>query len=405
MVPATRPVLLRQSDVQQGTVVENRELVDLSSPLGRSKLHIEIALPEGMTYRAGDYLAVLPTNPVQNVERALRRFGLAADTQIIIHKASDSQTSLPTEYPVSVSELLSSYVELGQPATRKQVQALAQVCECPPEKAMLEALAQEEHYQQEVLHKYVSVLDLLERAPACTLSFAAFLQMLPPMHARQYSISSSPLWKQDHCTLTFARVEAPAWSGQGTYLGVASNYMAATQPGTRVSVAVRPSQEAFHLPSSLETPIIMVCAGTGIAPFRGFLQERAIQAANGQKPEEALLFFGCGHPDVDYLYREELEQWEREGIVKLRPAFTKAPNGEIKYVQHRLWHDRSEVAELFRRGAHIFVCGDGQHMAPAVRETFVRMYQEEMQCSLEDAEAWADELERTSTRYVADVFA
>jgi len=405
VVPPTRPVLLRQSDVQQGTVIENRELVDLSSPLGRSKLHIEIALPEDMTYRAGDYLVVLPTNPIQNVERALRRFGMAPDTQIIIHKASDSQTSLPTEYPISVSELLSSYVELGQPATRKQVKALAQASQCPPEQANLETLAQEEQYQQEVLHKYVSVLDLLERAPSCTLSFGDFLQMLPPMHARQYSISSSPLWKEDHCSLTFARVEAPAWSGQGTYLGVASNYLAATQPDTRVSVAVRPSQAAFHLPSSLETPIIMVCAGTGIAPFRGFLQERAIQAANGQKPGEALLFFGCSHPDVDYLYREELEQWERAGIVKLRPAFTKAPNGEIKYVQHRLWHDRDEVAELFRKGARIFVCGDGQHMAPAVRETFVRMYQEAVQCSLEDAEAWADELERTSTRYVADVFA
>jgi cytochrome P450/NADPH-cytochrome P450 reductase len=229
--------------------------------------------------------------------------------------------------------------------------------------------------------------------------------MLPPMHSRQYSISSSPLWKEDHCTLTFALVEAPAWSGQGTYLGVASNYLASALPGTKVSVAVRPSQEAFHLPSSLETPIIMVCAGTGIAPFRGFLQERAIQAANGQKHGEALLFFGCGHPDVDYLYRDELEQWERDGIVKLRTAFSKAPDGEIRYVQHRLWHDRAEIVDLFKHGACIFVCGDGQHMAPAVRDTFVRIYQEAKQCSLEEANAWADELERTSTRYVADVFA
>jgi cytochrome P450/NADPH-cytochrome P450 reductase len=405
VVPATRSALLRQSDVQQGTIVENRELVALTSPQAHSKLHLEIALPEDMTYRAGDYLAVLPTNPLQNVERVLRRFGLTPDTQVIIHKASDSQTSLPTEYPISVSELLSNYVELGQPATRKQVAALAKATECPPEKAQLEALSQKEQYEQEVLHKYVSVLDLLERASACTLSFAEFLQMLPPMHSRQYSISSSPLWKEDHCTLTFALVEAPAWSGQGTYLGVASNYLASAQPGTKVSVAVRPSQEAFHLPSSLETPIIMVCAGTGIAPFRGFLQERAIQAANGQKHGEALLFFGCGHPDVDYLYRDELEQWERDGIVKLRTAFSKAPDGEIHYVQHRLWHNRAEIVDLFKRGACIFVCGDGQHMAPAVRDTFVRIYQEAKQCSLEEANAWADELERTSTRYVADVFA
>jgi cytochrome P450/NADPH-cytochrome P450 reductase len=91
--------------------------------------------------------------------------------------------------------------------------------------------------------------------------------------------------------------------------------------------------------------------------------------------------------------------------VKLRPAFSQVPNEEIRYVQHRLWHDRDEIVELFKRGARIFVCGDGQHMAPAVRETFVRIYQETQQCSLEEAESWADELERTSTRYVADVFA
>ncbi|WP_069805850.1 MULTISPECIES: cytochrome P450 [Thermogemmatispora] len=405
IVPSARPALLRQGDMQRGTVIANRELVNLASPLGRSKREVEIALPEGMSYRAGDYLAVLPTNPEINVERALRRFGLAPDTQIVLHKARpDSQTSLPTGYPIGVRELLANYVELAQPATRKQVAALAAETAQPEERARLETLAQTDRYEQEVLQRRLSVLDLLEQTPSCALSFGAFLEMLPPMHVRLYSISSSPLWRADHCTITFSVLQAPAFSGQGTYLGVASTYLAAAQPGTSVSVAVRPSQEAFHLPSTLDTPLIMVCAGTGIAPFRGFLQERAILASHGQTLAPALLFFGCDHPAVDYLYREELEQWEQAGIVQLRPAFSRCPNGQIRYVQDRLWHDREEIVALFKRNARIYVCGDGQQMAPAVRATFVRIYQDAMHCSPEEAEAWAREIERTRTRYVADVF-
>ena len=405
MIPQTRTALLRQSELQPGTVVENRELVNMTSPPGRSKRHVEIALPEGMTYRAGDYLAVLPTNPRQNVERALRRFGFAADNQIIIHKASDSQTSLPTEYPISAQELLANYVELAQPATRKQIELLVQATEDTSEREALVELAVEEVYQNEVLRKQVSVLDLLERTPSCQLSFGTLIEMLPPMRARQYSISSSPLWREDRCTLTLAVVNAPALSGQGTYLGVASNYLAEAHPGNKVSVAVRPSNAAFHPPQSLETPIIMVCAGTGLAPFRGFLQERAIQVTNGQKAAKALLFFGFDHPDVDYLYRDELAEWERAGIVDVRTAFAFATDGDIRYVQHRLWHDRAEVVEMFRQGARIYVCGDGRRMVPAVREAFVAMYQEATQSTPEAAEAWANEVERTSSRYVADVFA
>ncbi len=405
IMPSARPALLRQGDMQRGTVVANRELVSPGSALGRSKRELEIALPEGLTYRAGDYLAVLPTNPESNVERALRRFGLAPDTQVILHRTgAEGQTALPTGYPVGARELLASYVELAQPATRKQVAALAAATARSEERARLEALTQTDRYEQEVLKRRLSLLDLLEQTPSCALSFGTFLEMLPPMHVRLYSISSSPLWRADHCTITFTVLQAPALSGQGSYLGVASTYLASAQPGTSVPVAVRPSQEAFHLPSALDTPLIMVCAGTGIAPFRGFLQERAILAAHGQALGPALLFFGCDHPEVDYLYREELEQWEQAGIVQVRPAFSRHPCGEVRYVQDRLWQDREEIVELFRHNARVYVCGDGEHMAPAVRATFVRIYQEAVQCSSEEAEAWAREVERTRTRYVADVF-
>ena len=400
-VRGARQGVLRQNELQLGEVTENRELVDMSSPLGRSKRHLEIKLPAGMTYHTGDYLTVLPTNPPQNVERALRRFTFAVDDQIVIR--SRGLTSLPTGYPVSVGDLLVNYVELAQPATKKQLEALAQATRCPPEKRELEALVQ--NYDAEVLAKRMSVLELLERFQACELSFADFLTMLPPLRARQYSISSSPLWKADHCTLTFSVLDAPAASGQGRYVGVASSFLAHAEPGTRIPVAVRPPNAAFHPPASPETPIIMACAGTGVAPFHGFLQERALQKQHGQKVGPALLFFGCDAPDVDFLYQEELKSWEDAGVVRVHSAFSHQPEAGAKYVQDRLWQDRHEVETLFRQNAHIYVCGDGKRMAPAVRETFVRIYQEAAQVSFEAANSWADELERTSTRYVADVFA
>jgi cytochrome P450/NADPH-cytochrome P450 reductase len=394
---------LRLGDLQQGMVVENRELVDMSAPDARSKRHLEFALPEGMTYRAGDYLAVLARNPAGLVDRVLRRFGLAPDTQIVIRGAAGA-TGLPTGHPVACGDLLESYVELAQPATRAQVAALAATTRCPPEKAPLDELAGAA-YEAEVLGKRLSVIDLLDRFQACELDFAGYLAMLPPMKARQYSISSSPLWKPDHVTLTVAVVDAPALSGNGRYQGVASSYLASLEPGDRVSIAVRPSNARFHPPADPRTPMIMICAGSGLAPFRGFLEDRAAQQAGGQQIGPSLLFFGTNHPDVDYLYHDELSAWERDGVVEVLPAFARQPEGDVKFVQHRVWAERERIAGLFENGATVFVCGDGRRMAPAVRETLIRIYRETTGVTESEADHWADEVEREHGRYVADVFA
>ncbi len=404
IVRSDREMALHLPDLEQGRIIENRELVDLTSPFARSKRHIEIALPAGVSYRAGDYLAILPRNPTQDVDRALRRFGLAADTQILIHKSAGSSTALPVGYPVSAAETVASYVELGQPVTRAQVRQLARSTRCPPDKAALEALSEAVAYEDEIMAKRVSLLDLLERFPACEFSFGAFLSALPTMRARQYSISSSPLRDASRCSLTVAVLDQPSLAGQRRHLGVASTYLAGLQEGARLSTAVRPSQAAFHPPQDPATPIIMVCAGSGIAPFHGFLQERSIQKAAGREIGPALLFFGVTHPDVDFLYRDALAEWQSVGVVDVRLAFSQAPQGEVTYVQHRVWQDRADVADLFRRGATVFVCGDGQRMAPAVRATFVRIYADALEVTEEEADLWADKIEHETSRYVADVF-
>ena len=400
-----RDPLLRQNGLALGTVVANRELVDQAKPGARSKRHVEIALPEGMSYRTGDYLAVLPLNPAGLVQRALARFNLDYDSHVLL-SMERGDTFLPTGAPVAVGELLSSYVELAVPATRTQLEDLADVAADPAHRTDLEALAKDRgRHAAEILDKRVSLLDLLETYPSCQLSFTSFLQLLTQLTPRRYSISSSPLWSPDHATLTFAVIQAPAWSGRGIFEGASSTFLAQARPGSRIAVTVRPSNAAFHPPASLAVPLIMVCAGTGLAPFRGFIQDRALRAqAEGVTPAPAVLFFGCRAPDTDFLYHAELAAWAEEANLDLRPVFSTAPEDGMKYVQDRLWADRADVVELVKQGATVYVCGDGKHMAPQVRETCVQIYREATGASKADAEAWMDEVERTHGRYVADIF-
>lgn len=206
-------------------------------------------------------------------------------------------------------------------------------------RSVLEDLAAS--YAEKVLAKRTSALDLLERYPDINLSLGAYLSLLPPMRVRQYSISSSPLWSPQHATLTVSVIAAPAISGSPQlFLGVASNFLASLQPGDRVQMAVRPSNSAFHLPADPLTPVVMFCAGSGLAPMRGFIQERAAQKQSGREIAKMLLFFGCRSPDEDYLYSDsDLAEWEEEGVVDIRPAFsrkTEASKG-CKYVQEYVY--------------------------------------------------------------------
>ena len=186
--------------------------------------------------------------------------------------------------------------------------------------------------------KRVSMLDMLEQYGHINLSFGAFLSLLPPMRIRQYSISSSPLVDPSCVSLTVSVVDAPALSGLGNtrFRGVASTFLAGLKVEDHISVAVRPSGAQFALPSDPATPIVMFAAGSGLAPFRGFVQERAAQKTAGRDVGRAVLFFGCRDPEEDYLYMDaELREWVEAGVVEVRPAFSrKSEMSEgCKYIQ------------------------------------------------------------------------
>jgi cytochrome P450/NADPH-cytochrome P450 reductase len=245
-------------------------------------------------------------------------------------------TSLPVGKPVKVWEVLTGYVELAQPATTQDLGTLARAATTDSTKSHLQTL--KESHAEAVAARRLSVLQILEDHLDIDITFGAFLQLLPAMRVRQYSISSSPLWNPSKVTITISVVASPAMSGTSVepFLGVGSNYLASLRPGDRVQLAVRPSAAAFHPPSDPRTPVVMFCAGSGIAPMRGFIQDRAIQKATGRDVGKMILFFGCRDPEKDFLYSDtDLAEWIKLGVVEVRPAFScaSADSSGCKYVQ------------------------------------------------------------------------
>jgi cytochrome P450/NADPH-cytochrome P450 reductase len=388
----SRSSLLRQ-DTQLGEVAETSLL---TGPGMSRKRHIGIRLPSGVTYRAGDYLAVLPLNPPSLVARVQKRFGLPWDAVITIDKSN--VTSLPKGHPVSAHDILASMVELEQPASLRVATAVAKSIPDADEARVLE----------ERLAKGLSVplLELLEDHPQAQFSLAQFLAALPPMRMRQYSISSSPLQDPTIATLTYAVLDAPNRSGSSqNFVGICTTYMERLSVGDRVHVSLKSSRSGFHLPADDSKAIIMACAGTGLAPFRAFVAERATKKANGTNVGPALLFYGCKQPDGDDLYREEFDAWEQQGVVSVRRAFSSKPGdadaGGARRVQDRIWNDREEVAELYQRDAQLYLCGAGT-VGAGVEDVMARIRAEVMGEDLVTAKKWVAELK--GERYWSDVF-
>jgi cytochrome P450 / NADPH-cytochrome P450 reductase len=374
----------------------------------RSTRHIEVQLPSGITYRVGDHLSVVPRNDPALVDQVARRFGFLPADQIRLQVAEGRRAQLPVGDTVSVGRLLSEFVELQQVATRKQIQIMSEHTRCPVTKPKLLAYvgddaAASEHYRADILGKRKSVFDLLDEHPACELPFHAYLEMLSLLAPRYYSISSSPSGDPSRCSVTIGVVEGPASSGRGIYKGICSNYLAGRRAGETIHATVRETKAGFRLPDDASVPIIMVGPGTGLAPFRGFLQERAARKAKGAALGPAMLFFGCRHPDQDYLYADELKAFEASGITELHTAFSRG-EGPKTYVQNLVAAQKDRVWSLIENGAIIYVCGDGGKMEPDVKAALVAIYRERSGADADAGLRWIEQL-GTSNRYVLDVWA
>jgi cytochrome P450/NADPH-cytochrome P450 reductase len=171
---------------------------------------------------------------------------------------------------------------------------------------------------------------------------------------------------------------------------------------SRDAATIRQTKAGFHLPADPATPLVMIGPGTGLAPFRGFLQQRAALKAKGETIGPAMLFFGCRHPEQDFLYADELKAFADQGIVELHVAFSRA--GETKtYVQHLIAAQKDRVGALIDVGAIVFVCGDGSRMEPDVKRALMALHQERAGGDEAEARRWIGDL-GAKNRYVLDVW-
>jgi cytochrome P450 / NADPH-cytochrome P450 reductase len=393
------------------TVQENRELQqrDGERPSERSTRHLEIALPSGLTYSAGDHLGIVPRNSLDQIRRVLRRFKLDAGLYLTITSQTNVSTYLPVNESVPLLGVLANRVELQEVVTRAQLTKLAEYTHDPGHRSALLALAGDDEasqmrYREQVFAARESVLDLLDDYPSCEPSFAVFLDLLPPLRPRYYSISSSPLVSADTCSITVGVVEGPARSGHGVFKGICSNYLAGQPIGGTVYGFIRKPTIPFRPPDNPHLPMIMVGPGTGVAPFRGFLLERAALKQKGIPVGESILFFGCRDPLQDFLYEDELRAFEAAGVTRLFSAFSRQPDNPKTYVQQAINEHSEDVWRLLQQEAVIFVCGEASRMAPDVRQAFVGVFQQHTGTTAADGRAWLTGL-AANHRYLEDIWA
>ncbi|MBO0677231.1 sulfite reductase flavoprotein subunit alpha [Mycolicibacterium sp. S2-37] len=353
-------------------VTVNRLLTAVDSD--KEVRHYEVDLTgSGITYRAGDSMAVHATNDPALVELILAQLGAGPDLTVAHHDA-----------PLGV--LLSEHLEIRTPSRALQALVAART----PDTEAAAALRAEAAAAPGSWSYGKDVLDLIRLAD---LEVDEFVDTLRPLQFRDYSIASSPLVHPDSAHLTVATVRYTA--GGRTHGGVASTFLA--ERGDTLQVHLRPNH-AFRLPAA-DVPIIMIGPGTGIAPFRGFLQERRATAAPGR----SWLFFGDRRRTTDFLYGTELEEFVASGtLTRLDLAFSRDGAAKL-YVQQRMRENAAELFDWLQDGAHLYVCGDAERMARDVDAALREIVADRGGFDADGAHAYVNDLIKTH-RYVRDVY-
>lgn len=347
-------------------LAENRLL---SAPGSAKEIrHYEFDLGDsGITYEAGDALAVVPLNNPVLVGELLTQLGAGGDEEAAAVLRAEREIRTPSK------ELVADLVERAPTGELASVVA---------------------HGDRSDLDSWLwgrDVLDLLRDAGSAAPSLAELLPLLRPLQARQYSISSSPLAHPGRIHLTVASVR------YGRYEGVASTYLADRAEDT-VGVYLQPNA-SFGVPADDDAPMVMIGPGTGVAPFRGFLHERAARGASGPN----WLFFGDRHRATDFVYEDELDSLRKRGVLtELDLAFSR-DQAEKVYVQTRMRERSRELYAWLEEGAHVYVCGDATRMAKDVEAALLGVIAEQRGRGDDDAAEYLADLRRAK-RYVRDVY-
>lgn len=384
-------------------VLRNDELQ--ASGSGRSTRHIELALPDAIAYSAGDHLGVFPENPPEVVLAVATRCRVELTQSVVVQpRSAAAAEGIPTGVPIGVEELLSRHVDLTGPLTRRELRMLAERCACPPDVKLMETLLQEDRFKPDVLDAKLTLSELLQRTPSIECTLDLLLSMRPAMKPRYYSISSSPKVSPAACSITVGVHTADLPAGR-KLRGLTSHYLSRAARGGRLRAFVKDTHSAFRLPADPSGPVILIGAGTGLAPLRGFIHERQAQRKHGLTVGPTLLFFGCRNPEVDFLYRQELQAAVHDGaLTGLYPAFSR--HGELPrtYVTDRIREQANALWPMVAGSACVYVCGDARRMAPDVQQAFLGVFETAGKMSRARAEAMLLEM-REAGRYLEDVWA
>lgn len=386
-------------------IVAHRELYKGS----RSCMHIEVDI-EGskMRYESGDHIAVYPENNDQLIDTLGQLLNVNLDTVFSL-KNNDAESSKkhPFPCPTTYRCALKHYVDITSLPRTHVLKALADYASDEVDKQLLLLLSSstedgKSKYNEWIIKQSRSIVHLLQDLPSVKPKIDHLLELLPRLQVRYYSISSSAKLYPHTVSMTAVLIDYTTTRDRRVQ-GVATSYMARTkETGQRLSVFIRKS--TFKLPTKSELPIIMIGPGTGFAPFRGFLQERKWQKDQSRTVGDTILYYGCRKRDEDYLYREELEEYEKNGtLTKLYVAFSR-DQAEKVYVTHLLKQNQEEIWDVIgKRNGHLYICGDARSMAKDVRDIVIEVIEKFGEKSKSDAEAFLKKME-LQKRYSADVW-
>ncbi|KAN0139896.1 hypothetical protein V8E53_002558 [Lactarius tabidus] len=460
--PYAAPISLSRELFQN---IQNRNCVHVEFDIGGS----------GITYQHGDHVGVWPSNPDVEVERLLCALGLSEkrDAVIGIESLDPALAKVPFPVPTTYVTVLRHYIDISAVAGRQILGVLAKFAPSPEAEAYLRNLnTHKEEYHAVVTEGCLKLGELLQLAAgndtrfvpttqnttAWKIPFDIIVSSIPRLQPRYYSISSSPKLNPNsiHVTCVVLKYESAGSSiPPRSIFGVGSNfllnlkYAASGETAPLISEGIEPAtvlfpayaiegprgahnegsiykapvhvrRSTFRLPTNPKSPIIMIGPGTGVAPFRGFVQERVALARRSieKNGPDALndwgsiyLFYGCRRSNEDFLYKEEWPEYVKElqGKFTLRTAFSREPpykpDGGKIYVQDLLWEDRAQVADAILNGkGYVYICGDAKNMAKSVEETLARILGEAKGGSAEVEGAAELKLLKERSRCMLDVW-